>query len=143
MDSSKPTTPVPPSGFTNPADLSPPSSQGVPGLPSPHPHANANGKRPLSTLDPNGASQPLTRANMSSATGTVEAQEVKTHQPSGYSWTRTEDEPGYAWKNKRAMEEAERAWGAILHKDRKIGNRFGDPFELADREAAQMASQGR
>ncbi|KAF4547854.1 Hypothetical protein D9617_35g090050 [Elsinoe fawcettii] len=133
----KPTTPNPSSGFS---DLSPPSSQTAP-LPSPR--ANANGKRPLSTLDNNvELSHPTTRSANAATTKDAEPQEVKTHQPSGYTWVKTEDEPGYSWKNKRAIEEAERAWGTILHKDRKVGNRYGDPFEVADSEAAIIASRG-
>ncbi|KAF2221225.1 hypothetical protein BDZ85DRAFT_266483 [Elsinoe ampelina] len=133
----KPTTPNQASGFS---DLSPPSSQSAP-LPSPH--ANANGKRPISTLDNHtDLSHPMTRSAAAVAAREAEQQEVQTHQPSGYTWRRTEDEPGHVWKDKRAVEESERAWTMILHKDRKVGNRYGDPYEMADYEAAILASRG-
>ncbi|KAL2353880.1 hypothetical protein BJ546DRAFT_979304 [Cryomyces antarcticus] len=51
----------------------------------------------------------------------------------GYTWNRVEDAPGYAWKNRRAMEEAERAWATITHKDRMIKNKYGNPFEGTNR----------
>ncbi|PNS16189.1 hypothetical protein CAC42_1952 [Sphaceloma murrayae] len=137
MDTPDPTSPL--AALTTTADLSPPSSQG----PLPSPQANANGKRPLSTLDTS-SEGPVTRSAASAAAGqssAVETQEVKTHAASGYTWSKTEDEPGYGWKNKRAMEEAERAWGSILHKERKIGNRYGDPFEMAVWEESLLAGQ--
>ncbi|KAK5152545.1 hypothetical protein LTR04_006419 [Oleoguttula sp. CCFEE 6159] len=62
----------------------------------------------------------------------------------GYTWNRVEDAPGYAWKNRRAMEEAERAWATITHKDRMIksgkgvkanadADKYGNPFEGTNR----------
>lgn len=86
----------------------------------------------------------------------------KTHAASGYEWTRVEDEPGYAWTNKKAMDEAHRAWAALVHVecavkselnfDPSLGNaqhladvlrytdRYGDPFEAVEREMAINAS---
>ena len=153
----KPTTPM----TTSMADLSPPSSQGVP-LPDtsagnlPTPGANANGKRPISLLDTNGEAPPPLRLGQSN---NVPAQ-VKTHASSGYTWSKAEDEPGWAWKNRRAVEEANRAWEGLLMKDLAIGSeclrsdtcvggdandhgidRYGDPFEVAEREAILLRSQ--
>lgn len=45
---------------------------------------------------------------------------TKTHQPSGYTWSRAEDEPGYSWQNKKAMDEANRAWDSLQHKESMI-----------------------
>ena len=39
------------------------------------------------------------------------------------------------------MEEAERAWIQVLNKERRVANRYGEPFEMADREAAMLAEQ--
>ncbi|KAK8196576.1 hypothetical protein M8818_006741 [Zalaria obscura] len=97
--------------------------------------ANANGKRPLSTLDSNG--DPV--AGSSRAHG--ESQQLKTHEASGYSWLRQEDEPGWGWRNKKAVDEAARAYDSLVYKDKRIGNRWGDPFEIADRELAVLRSQ--
>lgn len=47
-------------------------------------------------------------------------QPPKTHTPSGYTWTRAEDEPGYSWLNKKALDEASRAWDNMSHKDHMI-----------------------
>lgn len=71
------------------------------------------------------AGEPVTPANGLAA----EEQEVKTHAASGYTWMRPEDEPGYGWRNKRAMDEANHAWGDVLHKDRKIGSRWYHAFD--------------
>lgn len=41
------------------------------------------------------------------------------HVESGYSWTREEDAPGYKWKNKKATEEAARAWDSLVGKEQR------------------------
>ena len=106
--------------------------------------ANANGKRPINTIS-NGAEdadveemaamQPPN--NQSSGTTTLpsitssnagnvgkmrQQQEfpTKTHQASGYSWNKAEDEPGHAWLNKKALDEYHRAWDALVHKDSMV-----------------------
>ena len=86
--------------------------------------ANANGKRPLSTLDSNGDSLSTVPGQKAggSAAGLGELFQVKTHQESGYSWTKAEDEPGWSWKNKRAQDEAKRAWEGLVMKDKRIGS---------------------
>ncbi|KAJ9627876.1 hypothetical protein H2203_003094 [Taxawa tesnikishii (nom. ined.)] len=123
-----PDDPATPSAQTLPAhlaDLSPPNSQG--GVPLPanmkDSGANANGKRPISTLDGNGDVG------------------VKTHPASGYTWTKPEDEPGYLWKNKRAVEDAHKAHDSLVYKDYGVLDRYGDPLEMADRELAMMGSE--
>jgi hypothetical protein len=42
---------------------------------------------------------------------------TQTHASSGYRWTRAEDEPGYAWTNKKAFDEMGRAWEGLAHRD--------------------------
>ena len=42
---------------------------------------------------------------------------TKTHERSGYTWGREEDAPGYAWMNKKALDEFHRAWDSLVHKD--------------------------
>ncbi|GAB7338976.1 hypothetical protein MBLNU457_5645t1 [Dothideomycetes sp. NU457] len=134
-------TPVTPDTRSNAltSELSPPSSQGVP-IASPLHGANANGKRPLSTLDVNGDAPPPLRSAQAAASGPAE---VQTHQPSGYTWTKQEDEPGWSWKSKRALDEANRAQDSLVMKDLRVGDRYGDPFAMADQEQAMMKSQGQ
>ncbi|GAM86144.1 hypothetical protein ANO11243_041550 [Dothideomycetidae sp. 11243] len=134
-------TPGTPNGRSTSAafgELSPPSSQGTAPAPPPlglsSPSApNANGKRPLSNIDNNHESLPATtRLPTMASTSTAAAtngqqdpaaeQTVHTHEASGYSWTQAEDEPGWAWRNKRALEEAERAWSNVLNRERRIGS---------------------
>ncbi|KAL9092280.1 MAG: hypothetical protein Q9165_004454 [Trypethelium subeluteriae] len=56
----------------------------------------------------------------------VAAGQVKVHEPTGYQWVRPEDEPGYAWKNRKAQEEALKALDQVVDKERMIGAKFGD-----------------
>ncbi|KAK3672679.1 hypothetical protein LTR78_007491 [Recurvomyces mirabilis] len=144
--------------ITNSSILSPPDSQhrepssnmptSAPGVA----RANANGKRPLNTIS-NGEHEVIdVDAPMNTTTTTASAnanagkaragQEfaTHTHQASGYSWNRAEDEPGYAWLNKKAMDERSRAWADMVHQDCVVGNRYGDPFEMAEREQAMLNS---
>jgi len=111
------------------SELSPPSSQGVP-LASPVYGANANGKRPLSTLDVNGDAPPSLRSAQVAA---PEPAEVQTHQSSGYTWTKQEDEPGWAWKSKRAVDEANRAQDSLIMKDLRIGGELASD-RIAERK---------
>lgn len=118
-----PDDPATPSAQTLPAhlaDLSPPNSQG--GVPLPanmkDSGANANGKRPISTLDGNGdVGGPAASAGLRSARVPDAQSQVKTHPASGYTWTKPEDEPGYLWKNKRAVEDAHKAHDSLVYKD--------------------------
>ncbi|KAL5120239.1 hypothetical protein ACEQ8H_001797 [Pleosporales sp. CAS-2024a] len=94
-------------------ELSPPASQGGPALPRDTStlsgSVNANGKRPLS----------LNHA----ATGT------HTDPDTGYSWTKTEDQPGWEWKNMRAREDESRALDTIVDQAVQIKLRYGDPLD--------------
>lgn len=47
---------------------------------------------------------------------------AKTHQPSGYTWSRTEDEPGYAWTNKKAVDESARAWEGLSFREGMVNS---------------------
>lgn len=46
--------------------------------------------------------------------------EIRTHQASGYQWSRDEDAPGWSWKSKKAREDAARASENIVDKDRSV-----------------------
>lgn len=132
-DADKPTTPIAQTGFPHLAELSPPNSQGVPLLGTSAAAAammgaNVNGKRPLSTIDnsnnsSSGEALPaLPSLRGGGQTGSTASAQVKTHTQSGYSWTKQEDEPGYLWKNKRAVEDANRAWDSLVLKDKRVGS---------------------
>lgn len=121
--------------------------------------ANSNGKRPHGALL-NGAEETEAVETMPN-TGRTNVP-TQTHAGSGYRWSRAEDEPGYAWTNKKALDEMGRAWDALAHKDiavkgkryrlRGCGQqdskayrrdnigRYGDPLEVAEREPALLAS---
>lgn len=75
--------------------------------------ANSNGKRPHGALT-NGAEEDEVE-NMPNA-----GKPVKTHNGSGYRWTRAEDEPGYSWSNKKAFDEMNKAWDGLVHKDAMV-----------------------
>lgn len=88
--------------------------------------ANANGKRPLMDIstasngDENDNDIQITDSrttNAAMATKKVADFPPRTHEASGYTWTRAEDEPGYAWLCKKAADEGQRAWEVLLHKD--------------------------
>lgn len=121
-------------------DLSPPSSQGgvslypstpaAPGNPSmpsvaaSASGANANGKRPLETLDGIAESTLASSEGGTAVAQTqpqIRAQQIHTHDASGYTWTKPEHAPGYAWSNRKAVEEAARAWETgVVAKERAI-----------------------
>lgn len=104
--------------------------------------ANANGKRPISSIDATGEGLASASANaldlgdaavaagpaaeLAGSAGARPADtprgSVKTHGPSGYTWVKLEDEPGYAWRNKKAQEEYNRTWDAMVDKDRTVGS---------------------
>lgn len=109
--------------------------------------ANVNGKRPISSIDATGeslagasanalalgnaaAAATIASASASGASGGPSSSRladtpqgsVKMHGPSGYSWVRPEDEPGYAWRNKKTMDEYTRTWEAMVDKDRTVGS---------------------
>lgn len=78
--------------------------------------ANANGKRPINTIS-NGADESEHLAAMHANGKPRQEFPTKTHERSGYTWSREEDAPGYAWLNKKAMDEAHRAWDSLVHKE--------------------------
>lgn len=57
------------------------------------------------------------------ARGMNNGTDVRTHQVSGYQWTRDEDAPGYAWKSKKAREDAARAYENIVDKERSVAGK--------------------
>lgn len=119
---------------------SPPDSQRqpMPTVPSGASIANSNGKRPLQTIS-NGADDTegvtelrlacaalgvyedmrlMGTAEMANANGKSKAEAFfKTHASSGYTYSRPEDEPGYAWLNKKTQDEITRALEGLQHKD--------------------------
>lgn len=78
--------------------------------------ANSNGKRPHGALT-NGAEEDEVESMPNAPRPSLPA---KTHDASGYSWTKAEDEPGYAWTNKKAIDEMNRAWDGMVHKDAMV-----------------------
>lgn len=60
------------------------------------------------------------------STASSAAGPVKVHEATGYQWIRPEDEPGYAWKNRKAQEEAMKALDQIAEKEKMVGARYGD-----------------
>ena len=110
-------------------------------VPSPTGSANANGKRPIQTIS-NGdttkygttADNPIDLATISAQlampptpgalggnmTGKQQTKQdfaPRAHQSSGYTWSREEDQPGYAWSSSKAIGEANKAWEGMVHKD--------------------------
>jgi len=107
------------------SDLSPPNSQGVPlpvDMPAVAPSAsgaNMNGKRPISSID---HSQESLGGGVSlSATIPTDASIRAT---TTYQYTQPEDAPGYAWKNKKAQDDYNRAWDSLVDKNRRIGSMY-------------------
>lgn len=69
----------------------------------------------------NGAHPSMTLGQGNSSSGSNGGHGHKfVHPPTGYTWSRDEDAPGYAWKNKKAQEEFARAMDQIQDKDRMI-----------------------
>lgn len=100
-----------------PTTLSPAESQTTPNMPTATSGAhlaNSNGKRPHGALL-NGGEEDEAVETMPN-TGRNNAP-VQTHASSGYRWSRPEDEPGYSWRNKKAMDEMGRALDGLVHKD--------------------------
>ena len=139
LDAPAPSTPRPTSSHMPPlAELSPPSSQsrgtGI---------AASNTKTPTAfdILSRSGATNgtgagTTTTTNVQS--GPTAGGQVKVHEPTGYQWVRTEDEPGYAWKNRKAQEEALKALEHIVDREKMVANRYGDL--LLEQETAGQKS---
>lgn len=126
---------------------SPPNSQ-LPHPPPPTANssapvrANANGKRPLNHIsnstdhegstdegDPSTSTTSALLEDEDAATATMTMGGTappahdfppQTHAASGYTWNRVEDEPGYAWTNKKAVDECNRAWDMLTHRDHMV-----------------------
>jgi hypothetical protein len=131
--SPKPSTPSAQIRSVQLSDLSPPNSQGVPlpststtattaitadTMPTAAPSvsgANMNGKRPISSIE---QSQELLGAAASVMPTDAQSAAV------AYQWTNPEDAPGYAWRNKKAQDEYNRAYESLVDKNRKIGSMF-------------------
>lgn len=119
----------------NPAALtSPPDSQhsrAAPIMPSSSgASANANGKRPLKEVNGlEGDDEELDIARSNNAAMPPKKADLppQTHQASGYTWTRAEDEPGYSWLNKKAQDEAQRAWDGMVHREHMVKGKSGLP----------------
>ena len=81
--------------------------------------ANSNGKRPHGTIDDSTSSLASTNGGGNTAGGVNGGRRgeftPKTHEASGYTWDRAEDEPGWAWLNKRAHDEFGRAAEGLVH----------------------------
>jgi hypothetical protein len=85
--------------------------------------SNANGKRPLTNISNGDDTSTIidVTSDAAAASGAKQAQfPPRTHQGSGYTWTRSEDEPGFAWLNKKAVDERNRAWEGMVSKDAMV-----------------------
>jgi hypothetical protein len=105
------------------SDLSPPNSQGVPlpiDMPTVAPSAsgaNMNGKRPISSID---HSQESLGGGVSLSAAIPTDASIRA--TTTYHYTQPEDAPGYAWKNKKAQDDFNRAWDSLVDKNRRIGS---------------------
>lgn len=101
----------------------------------------------VSVLDP-GAAGTEVQSSGSAGTGVrsqhlQQQRQTRTHQPSGYTWVRAEDEPGYAWKNKKVQDEAERFGHLLAHKDQVSALKakgWCDPLAVVAREKSEAAA---
>ena len=110
---------------TSSSFLSPPDSQSRSAMPTAAPGstlANANGKRPLNTIS-NGADDVEELVAMANGKARQDFP-VRTHQASGYSWSRADEEPGYHWMNKKAVDEYHRAVDSMVHRDSMVKGMF-------------------
>jgi hypothetical protein len=126
-----PSTPTNPSAFSlNVAsELSPPGSQGPAQLAPQTETAAAPGAIASTTVNENGKrAYPSTAQAMATETQQIG---VQVDRATGYTWDRQEDEPGYDWMNKRAQEEAARAYDGIIDKGSMIKLRYGDPLDAS------------
>jgi hypothetical protein len=107
----------------------------------PSQNLNANGKRSWKDNGQSGQTQSSSGVGSSlmdilndSGAGSSSSKAGKNNGPAqfhqdhstGYTWQDEKDAPGYAWLNKQAREESQRAWNNIVDKDRVIKNRYGD-----------------
>lgn len=115
-DEAAPSTPRNAAAFAlNPAsELSPPNSQGPSNLPRDD-NLAAFPATP-SALNANGKRVHAAAVETTSVGGTA----VHTDSETGYHWSKTEDQPGYAWKNNKAREDESRALDQIVDKAAQI-----------------------
>lgn len=126
-----PSTPTNPPAFSlnAPSELSPPGSQGPAQLPARPETAAAQTTEAPAAINENGKrAYPSTMQESISETKPIGTQVDKA---TGYTWDRQEDEPGYEWMNKRAFEEASRAYDMIIDKGAMIKLRYGDPLDAS------------
>ncbi|KAF2088853.1 hypothetical protein K490DRAFT_55477 [Saccharata proteae CBS 121410] len=131
------------------SELSPPSSQGAPSQANASQprdaSINANGKRIHSTALAGGVPYALGSHSYGGSVGNVSP--LQHHALSsaaegsrrggdvaGYTWDKESETPGYAWLNKKAMDEWAKAEEMIIEKDRMVRAKYGDPFDWVDRE---------
>jgi hypothetical protein len=126
-DAAGPSTPQNAAAYSlPPSELSPPNSQG--GVPLPRDESfltnsgspsalNANGKRVYGAggSGAGGSGVPLS---------TVEGGSVHEDKETGYQWVKTEEQPGFEWRNNRAKEEEARALEQIVDKNHMIRSEF-------------------
>jgi hypothetical protein len=127
-DAAGPSTPQNAAAYSlPPSELSPPNSQG--GIPLPRDESfltnsgspsalNANGKRVY------GAGGGGAASGGGVTLSTVEGGNVHEDKETGYQWVKTEEQPGFEWKNNRAKEEETRALEQIVDKSHMIKSRF-------------------
>lgn len=118
----------------NPTSM-PTSAPGVAG-------ANANGKRPINTISngdeggvggevvdltgtaagSSGVSEGMLAGNDGKGKGQDFQPQI--HAATGYTWSRWEEEPGYAWGNKKAVDESQRAWEGMVHREGMVKSEY-------------------
>jgi hypothetical protein len=127
-DAAGPSTPRNAAAYSlPPSELSPPNSQG--GVPLPRDESfltnagspsalNANGKRVY------GAGGGVGASGGGVVLSAAEGGNVHEDKETGYQWVKTEEQPGYEWKNNRAKEEEIRTLEQIVDKSQMIKSRF-------------------
>ena len=121
LDAPAPTTPRLTSSHLPPVtELSPPNSQ------SRGAQATAGNARAQAALEIVGGAGVLNGVGSATNLRSGGAGPVKVDESTGYQWIRPEDEPGYAWKNRKAQEEAVKALDQIVDKEKMVGARYGD-----------------
>jgi len=135
-----PSTPTNAAAFSLDAasELSPPGSQGpshlaigddsTAALTGTASTLNANGKRVYSPIVPESA--PETQQTQQPQQPQQFA--VQVDKNTGYTWDKPEDEPGYEWLNKRAQEEAARAYDQILDRNIMIKRTWHEKIPLGN-----------
>jgi hypothetical protein len=132
----------------DPTTLSPPASQARGSMSSGATTttafgANSNGKRPLNTISNEIDDEREELDTMANNTKQRQDFPTKTHNRSGYTWSRSEDEPGFSWLNGKAQDEAARAWETLVHKEAMVKNRYGDIFDMVEKEKTQALTGGK